>query len=148
MAKHNQGPAQPLGRIVANDALLAAWHQRMQLEAQLTTTVRRLVPRALAPRMHVMEATPPLLHLAVAAGAVAAVLRQRSPAILAALRREGWDFTEMRVHVQVTPHRSEKEKTVKQQRDKVDIAPLQQLGRTLPDGPLKRAVERLLRRTT
>ncbi len=147
MAKLNPGPARPLGRIVASDALLAAWHQRMQLEAQLTSTVRRLVPRALATRVHVIEATPPLLHLAAAAGAVAAVLRQRTPAILAALRREGLDFTEMRVHVQVTREPRVAGNSIQKQRDKVDSASLRRLGQALPDGPLKHAVERLIRRT-
>ena len=99
MAKPNS--LQPLARILTTDTLLASWHDRMRREAQLTTAVRRLLPRALADRVRVAEVAPPVLHLAVAAGAVAAVVRQRTPDILAGLRREGCDFTELRVRVQV-----------------------------------------------
>jgi hypothetical protein len=145
MAKPNS--LQPLARILTTDTLLASWHDRMRREAQLTTTVRRLLPRALADRVRVAEVAPPVLHLAVAAGAVAAVVRQRTPDILAGLRREGCDFTELRVRVQVRVDADPTRKTVLKQNIRVDSAPLRQLARDLPDGPLKAAVERLVRRT-
>ncbi len=145
MAKPNS--LQPLSRILTTDAMLASWHDRMRQEALLTTTVRRLLPRALAERVRVAEAASPVLHLAVAAGAVAAVVRQRTPDILAGLRREGCDFTELRVRVQVWTEPVIGHKTVVKHHIKVDSAPLRQLARDLPEGPLKRAVERLVRRT-
>jgi hypothetical protein len=145
MAKPNS--LQPLARILTTDTLLASWHDRMRREAQLTTTVRRLLPRALADRVRVAEVAPPVLHLAVAAGAVAAVVRQRTPDILAGLRREGCDFTELRVRVQVRTEPAQSHKSVYKQNTKVDSAPLRRLARDLPDGPLKEAVERLVRRS-
>lgn len=137
---------QPLSRILTTDALIASWHGRMQREAELTATVRRLLPRALAERVRVAEATPPALTLAVPAGAIAAVVRQRTPDILSGLRREGWDFTELRVQVQVRPERAVNYKPPQKQKDRIDSAPLRELARSLPEGPLKRAVERLVRR--
>ena len=99
MAKPNT--TKPLARVLSDDAQISAWYDRMSQEMRLTAAVRRLLPRALADRVRVAEATPEALTLAVAAGAVAAVVRQRSPDILAGLRREGLDFTELRVRVQV-----------------------------------------------
>ena len=144
MAKPNS--LQPLARILTTDTLLASWHDRMRREALLTTAVRRLLPRALADRVRVAEVAPPVLHLAVAAGAVAAVVRQRTPDILAGLRREGLDFTEIRVRVQVKAEAPLPSKPVKNQKNRVDSAHLRQLAATLPPGPLKAAVERLVRR--
>jgi hypothetical protein len=86
------------------------------------------------------------LTLAVAAGAVAAVVRQRTPDILAGLRREGFDFTELRVRVQVGGRASAPPKVVSNQRNRVDSAAMRALADRLPAGPLKTAVERLVRR--
>src|SRR5262247_2712247 len=70
-------PIRPLSRILAVDAQIGAWHERMQRESLLTTAVRRYLPRALAERVRVAEAATTTLTLAVPAGAVAAVVRQR-----------------------------------------------------------------------
>jgi hypothetical protein len=138
---------QPLARILTTDVLLSSWHDRMRREAHLTTAVRRLLPRALADRVRVAEVTPPMLQLAVAGGAAAAVVRQRTPDILAGLRREGCDFTELRVRVQVGSDPPQPHKSTSKHNVKVDTAPLRRLARGLPEGPLKEAVERLVRRT-
>jgi hypothetical protein len=144
VAKTN--PPRPLSRILAVDAQIGAWHERMERETRLTTAVRRLLPRALADRVRVAEAVTPTLALAVPAGAVAAVVRQRSPDLLAGLRREGWDFTEFIVRVQVgtavLPHTKMKTNQI----HKVNPAPLRQLAAELPAGPLRNAVQRLARR--
>lgn len=139
-------PVQPLARILASDPRMAAWHDRMRDEARLTAVVRAHLPRALAERVRVSEITPPVLQLAVAAGAIAAVLRQRTPEVLAGLRREGWNFTELRVRVQVRIERGAVRYTSEIQRDKVNTAPLSRLAARLPDGPLRTAVARLVRR--
>mgnify|MGYP001040433121 CR=1 FL=1 len=144
MAKPN--PAKPLSRILASDAQIAAWRERTEQEARLTTAVRRQLPRALADRVRVAEAVPGVLTLAAAAGAVAAVVRQRSPDLLAGLRREGFDFTELRVRVQVRAAAAPPDKSQANQSSKVVSAPLRRLAGGLPDGPLKDAVERLARR--
>jgi hypothetical protein len=125
---------------------MGAWHERMERENRLTAAVRRLLPRALADRVRVAQAEPPTLTLAVPAGAVAAVVRQRSPDLLAGLRREGWDFTEFTVRVQVGTGVPSHMKVNKNQSHKLNPAPLRQLASELPPGPLRDAVQRLARK--
>ena len=125
---------------------MRAWHERMERENRLTTAVRRLLPRALADRVRVAEAEPPTLALAVPAGAVAAVVRQRSPDLLAGLRREGWDFTQFVVRVQVGTGVPLPVKVNKNQSHRVNPGPLRQLASDLPAGPLRDAVQRLARK--
>jgi len=136
----------PLSRILAVDARIGAWHERMERESRLTAAVRRLLPRALADRVRVAEAEPPRLALAVPAGAVAAVVRQRSPDLLAGLRRDGWDFTEFVVRVQVGTGVPSHSKLDKNQAHRVNPAPLRHLASELPAGPLRDAVQRLARK--
>ncbi len=139
-------PARPLHRVLADDALLAQWHERMQRENRLTTAVRRLLPRALADRVRVAEAVPPLLVLAVPTGAVATALRQRSPDVLAGLRREGLHFTQIDVRVQVRADPRSGVKLESNQVATIVAAPLRELAGRLPPGPLREAVARLARR--
>ena len=139
-------PARPLHRVLADDALLAQWHERMQRENRLTTAVRRLLPRALADRVRVAEAVPPLLVLAVPTGAVATALRQRSPDVLAGLRREGVHFSQLEVRVQVVTTRAPEIKSLSNQHTEVVAAPLRELAQRLAPGPLRDSVERLARR--
>lgn len=112
----------------------------------MTAAVRREVPRALAERVRVVQAEPPLLVLAVPSGAVAAALRQRSPVILASLRREGNHFTELRVQVQPGQDHAAHPKVEPGQRVRINAAPLRALAEGLPEGPLRAAVERLVRK--
>ena len=144
MAKPN--PTKPLSRILAADARIGAWHERMQRESRLTTAVRRMLPRALADRVRVAEAETPTLKLAVPAGAVAAVVRQRSPDLLAGLRREGHDFTQIEVRVQVGTAPVGRQKLAPNQIYKLNPAPLRTLADELPPGALRDAVRRLVRK--
>ena len=118
----------------------------MQRENRLTTAVRRMLPRALAERVRVAEAVPPMLLVAVPAGAVAAAVRQRSPDILAGLRREGLHFTQMEVRVQVRADPLSPKKTVVNQSHAINSRPLRELALRLPPGPLRDSVARLARR--
>ena len=137
---------QPLARILAADATLAAWHARARAESELTSAVRRHLPRALADRVRVAEIADTTLTLATSTGTVAAVVRQRLPIILGELKREGCNFTEIRVRVQVRVDAPEPQKSLKIQRKRIDPAPLHRLAENLADGPLKTAVLRLARR--
>ena len=137
---------QPLSHVLATDATLAAWAARARAEAELTSAVRRHLPRALADRVRVAEAFGATLTLATNAGTVAAVVRQRLPDILGGLQREGCNFTEIRVRVQVRVDPLVSAKTFKIQCNKGDPAPLRRLAESLPDGPLKTAVLKLARR--
>jgi hypothetical protein len=144
MVKSN--PPRPLSRILAVDAQIGAWHERMERESRLTTTVRRMLPRALADRVRVAEAETPILKLAVPAGAVAAVVRQRSPDLLAGLRREGLNFTQLEVRVQVGTTRASGQKLHANQASRLNPGPLRALAEELPPGPLREAVRKLARR--
>ena len=108
-------------------------------------TVRRHLPRALAERIRVADDQGPELVLAADAGAIAGIARQRAPDLLADLRREGYEFTAIRVRVQVGGASMETNKSIANQIDTSGIKTLAALAGTLPAGPLKASLARLLR---
>ena len=133
-------------RILGSDATLAAWAARRSSEEALTGIVRRLLPRPLATRIRVADARNGQLELAADAGAVVAIVRQRSAELLAALKREGWEFTAIRVRVQVRTDWAPEKKPLANPLDRSSLQPLSTLARNLPAGPLKVALEHFLRR--
>jgi hypothetical protein len=137
---------QPLQRILRSDATLASWAARRDREVALAGIVRRHLPRPLALRIRVAEERNGQLELAADAGAVAAIVRQRSAELLTALKREGWEFTGIRVRVQVRVADPIPPKALANPVDRSLLQPLAELARTLPDGPLKSSLERFLRR--
>jgi len=137
---------QPFKRILGSDATLAAWAARRSSEEALTGIVRRLLPRPLATRIRVADARNGQLELAADAGAVVAIVRQRSAELLAALKREGWEFTGIRVRVQVRTDWAPEKKPLANPLDRSSLQPLSTLARNLPAGPLKAALEHFLRR--
>ena len=137
---------QPLAQVLAKDATLSAWSERQRLEARLTAAVRSHLPRPVGAQLRAVAADARCLELVTGAGAVAATVRQRLPDLLAALRREGWDFTELRVRVQVRGTAGAAVKSTGNQRDASGAAPLFDLAGRLPDGPLRRSLARWSRR--
>jgi hypothetical protein len=137
---------QSLQRILANDPLLGPWNARRHREATLTGIVRRHLPRPLAERVHVNDVQGTELVLAAEAGAIAAVVKQRSPDLIAALQREGCQFSVIRVRVQVRTVLEPPPKTNIKQMDRSCFQPLARLARELPGGPLKAALTRFVRR--
>jgi hypothetical protein len=137
---------QSLQRILAADPALAAWATRHRREAALTAIVRRHLPRALAERIRVADDGGDELNLIADAGAIAAVARQRSPDLLAGLRREGVEFTSIRVRVQVVNAPRKVEKPVPKHIDRGVLRPLATLAQELPAGPLRMSLARFLRR--
>ena len=137
---------QPLQRILRSDATLAAWASRRDREEALAQIIRRHLPRPLALRIRVAEERNGQLELAADAGAIAAVVRQRSAELLTALKREGWQFTGIRVRVQVRTDLVPDRKPLAYPLDRSSLRPLSALARTLPPGPLKTALDRFLRR--
>jgi hypothetical protein len=137
---------QLLQRVLRSDATLAAWVSRREREQALAGIVRRHLPRPLALRIHVADERNGQLELAADAGAVAAIVRQRSADLLAALRREGWEFTAIRVRVQVRSDPVLSRKPLANPLDRSSLQPLAALARSLPPGPLKTALDRFLRR--
>jgi len=136
----------PFKQILTGDATLAEWETRRSREHTLTVVVRRHLPRPLAPRIHVVDARSGELVLAADAGAVAAMLRQRSIDLLAALRRQGWEFTGIRVRVQVRTDADPMPKAAVNPPDRASLQSMAALARRLPRGPLKSSLERFLRR--
>jgi len=114
----------------------------------MTAAVRLLLPRALADRVRVADAATDRLILAVPAGAIAAVIRQRLPDLLAGLRREGLHFTQIEVRVQVKTYPGPQPKKATNQAPRANAAPLRALADDLPAGPLRDAVARLARRSS
>jgi hypothetical protein len=137
---------QPLSRILDADSVVAGWDARRRREEALTRLVRRHLPRPLAERIRVADGTGQELQLAAEAGAVAAIVRQRTPDLVAAMQRDGWQFTGIRVRVQVRAAASARPKVDINQPDKESLRPLAELARDLPAGPLKTALARLVRR--
>jgi hypothetical protein len=135
-----------LAKILAADSTLAAWSNRQRLEARLTSAVRSHLPRPVAAQVRAFAADARCLELAAGAGAIAASLRQRVPDLLAALRREGWDFTEIRVRVQVRSSIPAPVKTSENHRDASSAQSLFELAGQLPDGPLRQSLARWSRR--
>jgi hypothetical protein len=137
---------QPLQRIFAADPALAAWTARHRRQSVLTAHVRRHLPRALAEHVGVADDRTPELTLAADSGAVAGIARQRAPDLLASLRREGYEFTSIRVRVQVGAGRGAIKKPISKQIDREALSPLSALADSLADGPLKASLARFLRR--
>jgi hypothetical protein len=137
---------QSLQHILATDQVLAAWDARRRREAMLTAIVRRHLPRPLAERIRVAEERGTELNLIADAGAIAAIVRQRAPDLIAELHREGCEFTSIRVRVQVARAARDSKKPVKKQFDRRVLRPLAALAQQLPAGPLKAALARFLRR--
>jgi hypothetical protein len=137
---------QPLSRILDADSVVAGWDARRRREEALTRLVRRHLPRPLAERIRVADGTGQELQLAAEAGAVAAIVRQRTPDLVAAMQRDGWQFTGIRVRVQVRTTPEPKAKLLHNPIDRNALRPLAGLARDLPPGPLKAALAHFLRR--
>lgn len=135
----------PLRRIVDADAQLKAWNERRLREQTLLLAVRRALPRPVAERVRVTDEQGERLVLATSSGAIASVLRQHGPAILAAVRRDGWQFSGIEVRVQPQSMPMSLAKPVPHQWDSLNRRPVAALEAALPPGPLKAALTRFLR---
>lgn len=138
-------PLIPLHRVVDDDAQLRSWNERRLHEATLLRIVRRALPRPVAERVHVLDGHKTTLELATSAGAIASILRQHGPAIVAALRHEGWQFNGISVRVQPAVMPLSSAKNEPRQWDSSNRQPMDALCQRLPPGPLKAALRRFLR---
>lgn len=136
----------PLVRIVESDAKLCVWNDRMRHEQAVQAALRRRLPRPIAERLYVTDGRSETLEIATGAAAIASVVRQRSPELLAALTRDGWQFSRIRVRVQPPSMPMSSAKTEPRQWDNAARRPLVALETQLAAGPLKAALGRLLRR--
>ena len=62
------------------------------------------------------------------------------------LRREGYEFTSIRIRVQVDAGEEDTSKRFKKQMDSESLRPMADFARDLPAGPLKASLTRFLRR--
>ncbi|MCL4763527.1 MAG: hypothetical protein KJ018_17425 [Burkholderiales bacterium] len=135
----------PLDRILAADERIAGWNRRRLREAAVQAVLRRALPRPVGERVFVVGAEAPALELATPSGAVASVVRQQGPELLGLLRREGFEFSGIRLRVQPRPAPPQPQKSLPRQWDSASRRPLAALEQRLPAGPLKAAVARFLR---
>jgi len=133
-------------RVLDEDPRLNSWKIRHEREQSLTEALRRRLPRPLGERIRVAEIRAGTLEVVTSAGAIAAAVRQRAPDLLAALQREGHDFTELRVRVQVGATTQSPPKVPSRQWDSGSASALFRLGDTLGPGPLKISLTRWSRR--
>ena len=77
--------------------------RRQRRESMLQERIHRALPPALAKHIAVIDARSADLELIAASGAAAALLRQRAPELRAALAREGFEFTGIRVRAGASP---------------------------------------------
>jgi hypothetical protein len=135
----------PLTRVIETEPLLATWLRRYRLEAALTRTVRAHLPRLLASQVRVTDLRGGQLELTVPSGTLATAVRQRTPELLAALAAYH-EFNGIRVRVQPlsTPLPTHSD-FLSPRRAPPAVAPLRALAQDLPDGPLKKAIARLIR---
>ncbi|MCL2308943.1 MAG: DUF721 domain-containing protein [Proteobacteria bacterium] len=135
----------PLAHVIETEPHLAAWLRRHRLEAALTHIVRTHLPRLAAGQVRVTDVRGGQLELTVPSGALATVIRQQIPELLAALASHSREFNGIRVRVQplaasmIAPAPTPR-------RPPPAAAPLQALTKKLSDGPLKMAVSRLIAR--
>jgi hypothetical protein len=134
-----------LARVIETDAQLAAWNLRRVREEKLLTALRRALPRPVAERVFVADADGSSLELSTSAGAIATIVRQQGPQLLAALARDGWQFSGMRIRVQPGNMPLSSIKALPRQWDNASRRPLVALHERLGDGPLKAALQRLLK---
>jgi len=104
------------------------------------------LPRPIAERVRVTDTRDGILEIAAGAGAIAATLRQRAPDLRTALARDGFDFAEVRVRVQVAGMAAPPLKSSARRWDSSSAAPLFKLADNLADGPLKSALMQWSRR--
>ena len=135
-----------LSGVLESEPELAGWTARHRRESELTLLLRKHLPRPIADRVRVADTRAGVLELAAGSGAIAAALRQRAPELRAALARDGRDFTDIRVRVQVMRGSEAVPKSPSRQWDSKTAAPLFDLADRLTDGPLKTALARWSRR--
>jgi hypothetical protein len=139
-------PLVPLARILESDAHLKAWSDRRAREEALLRAVRRQLPRPVGERVSIADGEGSTLELCASTGAIASVVRQHGPELVAALRRDGWQFSGIRLRVQPRSDAWAPPKNVPRQWDSASARPLRALAAGLGDGPLKSALARLLRK--
>lgn len=136
-----------LQQIMTGESAIAQLLDRRQHEHALEARVRQTLPPSLAACVVVADGRSPELSLLAASGAAAALVRQRAPDLLRALAAERWEFTGIRVRVQVRPKAPSRTNSEKKQIDAIAASRLNATADALGDSPLANALKRLARHT-
>jgi len=134
-------------RIVTDDPALAALWDRTKPLRELQKLYAGCVPPVLRTASRVGSVSGDELKLFADSGAVATRLRLLAPGLLAEFRGKGWQFSAIRVAVQVSPPPAPAPGTPREAMGAKGRESLQRLADTLPESPLQAAIRRLARRS-
>lgn len=130
-------------RIVTDDPALAAlWDQTKPLR-ELQKLYAACVPPYLRSASRVGAVAGDELKLFADSGAAATRLRLLAPGLLAEFRGKGWQFSAIRVAVQVRSRAGAALGKARKSPDASAQQSLQRLADALPESPLQAAIERL-----
>jgi hypothetical protein len=132
-----------LQRIVTDDPALAALWDRTKPLRELQKLYAILVPPYLRTVTRVGAVAADELKLFADSGAAATRLRLLAPGLLAEFRSKGWQFSAIRVAVQVRSRPDPAAGSPRKSLDARGQQSLQQLADQLPESPLQAAISRL-----
>ncbi len=130
-------------RIVTDDPALAALWDRTRPLRELQELYARCVPPYLRTASRVGSIAGDELKLFADSGAAATRLRLLAPELLAQFRGKGWQFSAIRVAVQVRPVAAPARQSPRKAVDQKGRQSLQRLADQLPESPLQAAISRL-----
>lgn len=133
-------------RIVTDDPALAVLWDRTRPMRELQKLYATLVPPYLRAASRVGSVAPEELKLFADSGAVATRLRLLAPDLLREFRAKGWQFSSIRVAVQVRIPAPTPGKNARAPLDARSRAVLMKTAATMDDSPLKDALTRLATR--
>jgi len=135
-----------MGRIVTDDPALAVLWDRTRPLRELQKLFATLVPPYLRAASRVGSVAREELKLFADSGAVATRLRLLAPDLLREFRAKGWEFSSIRVAVQVRIPAPAQGKHARPPLDAQSRSALLKVAATIGDSPLKDALTRLATR--
>ena len=132
-------------RIVTDDPALAALWDRTRPLRELQKLYANCVPPYLLAASRVGFVAGGELKLFADSGAAATRLRLLAPELLAEFRSRGWEFSAIRVAVQVRPRQGPPPGSPRKVLDTGGQESLRRLADQLPESPLQAAIRRLSR---
>ena len=136
-------PARKVAEILDDSPSLTVLAALARRTAELQRVYLEAVPAELSKSSRVGWARAGVLSVAARNGAVAAKLRQLAPRILHRFRQQGHEFNAMRVEVQVPMDLEVTHAPEVNPLSEKALASIRAAAKTLPDSPLKVALERL-----
>ena len=130
-------------RIVTDDPTLAALWDRTKPLRELQKLYTACVPPYLAQTSRVGSVAGDELKLFADSGAAATRLRLLAPGLLAEFRGKGWQFSAIRVAVQVRSRPGPAAGSPRKSPGATGQQSLQKLADALPESPLQAAIGRL-----